>query len=166
MKIDPHLQAVLLRPGSAQGRTPAPAADPAADFASLLKTTAASGRNQISIPALSSLDSTALLGQADQLAGQIQTLQAAAPSGTSPLAASQDIEQLLDLLDNYSQALADPAKSLKDLAPLADDLGLLAAELGQTSSKLGPNDPLKALSSDTATVAAVEALKFKRGDYI
>jgi hypothetical protein len=99
------------------------------------------------------------------LIGQLQANQAV-KANSSPYTAADDIESLLGLLDNYSQALANPANSLKDLAPLADDLGLMAAKLGETSQKLGSDDPLKALSSDTASVAMVEAMKFKRGDYV
>jgi hypothetical protein len=101
------------------------------------------------------------------LVGQLQTNQATkASSNTSPYTAADDIESLLNLLDNYSQALANPANTLKDLAPLADDLGLMAEQLGRTSQKLSVEDPLKSLSADTATVAMVEAMKFNRGDYV
>ncbi|MDR0548034.1 MAG: hypothetical protein LBI10_01265 [Deltaproteobacteria bacterium] len=98
--------------------------------------------------------------------GQLQVNQAQATNSNPYSYAADDIDSLLSLLDNYATALSDPKNTLKDLAPLADDLSLKAQELGQTSQKLTADDPLKSLANDASTVAMVEALKFKRGDYI
>ncbi|MDR2422092.1 MAG: hypothetical protein LBE01_01795 [Deltaproteobacteria bacterium] len=162
MKIDAQ-QAynVFLRPQEAQAQAQSTAsATAASEFAALLGQGA-----KAQAPSLEELGSS-LLPKFD-LVGQLQASQATkASSNSSPYGAAEDIESLLDLLDNYAQALANPQKALKDLAPLADDLELAAQGLGQTSENLSSDDPLKALTSDTASVAMVEAMKFKRGDYI
>ncbi|MDR2140979.1 MAG: hypothetical protein LBR11_04195 [Deltaproteobacteria bacterium] len=137
--------------------TSSQAAQDGVDFAALL--------GQAPKPQPQPLESGANLLPKFDLIGQLQASQAT-KTNSSPYTAAEDIERLLSLMDNYSQALANPANSLKDLDPLADDLGLMAQELGQKSQKLSPDDPLRALSSDTASLAMVEALKFKRGDYL
>ncbi|MDR1085690.1 MAG: hypothetical protein LBP22_12780 [Deltaproteobacteria bacterium] len=155
MKINnQEVQAVFLRPNQKPQAPAFPGTE--TDFASLLNP-----RKEVPKP----LE----LGQdllKPDLIGQLQANQAVRTENTGLYTAAEDIEKLLDLLDNYSQALADPANTLKDLSPLADDLGLMAQELGQTSARLGEDDPLKSLSNDTASLAAVEAMKFKRGDYL
>jgi hypothetical protein len=154
MKIDTQQSlSVFLK---AQKETPNYSAGLQTDFASLLNP------KTVTPPAL---ELGPDLWPQQDLIGQLQANQAI-KSSSSPYTAADDIEKLLDLLDDYSASLADPSKSLKDLAPLADDLGLMAQQLGQTSTKLSSDDPLKALSSDAATVATVEAMKFKRGDYL
>jgi len=69
-------------------------------------------------------------------------------------------------MDRYAVALGDEARTLKDLAPLADDLGQEADRLSRLSHKLKESDPLKGLSNEAAVLATVEAMKFKRGDYV
>ncbi|MDR1081488.1 MAG: hypothetical protein LBQ79_11155 [Deltaproteobacteria bacterium] len=90
---------------------------------------------------------------------------AAAPSAT-PQEAAQKIEETLGLLEEYAVSLGDPSNTLKDLAPLAEELSLQAGGLDSLTKKLPADDPLKELGSDTAALAAVEALKFKRGDFL
>jgi hypothetical protein len=160
MKIDAQ-QAynVFLRPQEAQAQAAAASSAAASDFAAIL------GQASKAQPASLEELGQSLLPKFD-LVGQLQAGQAAKASPGSPYGAAEDVESLLDLLDNYAQALANPQNTLKDLAPLADGLGLAAQGLGQASGKLSPDDPLKALASDTASVAMVEAMKFKRGDYI
>ncbi|MDR1872696.1 MAG: hypothetical protein LBS60_12390 [Deltaproteobacteria bacterium] len=156
MKIDAkEAYNVFLRPQEAQNQSAK--TTNGIDFASFL--------NQ-SAPSSSSKDLGLInLPQVD-IIGQLQVNQAAKAESSSPYGAAEDIEAILNLLDDYSQALANPQNTLKDLAPMADDLGLMAQELGQSSQTLSASDPLKALSQDTAQVAMVEALKFKRGDYL
>jgi hypothetical protein len=158
MKIDAkEAYNVFLKPQEAQNQSAKTSSG--IDFASFLNKSAAG-------PSPASSDLSLINLPNMDIIGQLQVNQAAKTDSTSPYGAADDIEAILNLLDNYSQALANPQNSLKDLAPLADDLGLMAQELGQTSQSLNASDPLKALSQDTAQVAMVEALKFKRGDYI
>jgi len=85
---------------------------------------------------------------------------------SASLQTKQQLERTLDQMDLYALALGDGARTLKDIAPLADDLGQAADRLSRLSHKLKENDPLKGLSSEAAVLATVEAMKFKRGDYI
>jgi hypothetical protein len=78
----------------------------------------------------------------------------------------QQLERTLDQMDRYAVALGDGARTLKDIAPLADDLGQEADRLSRLSLGLKENDPLKGLSNEAAVLATVEAMKFKRGDYV
>jgi len=78
----------------------------------------------------------------------------------------QQVEKTLDTMEKYAAALGDSKVTLKELAPLADDLNKAAGQLTEMSRKLPDNDPMKSISNDTAVMATVEAMKFKRGDYI
>ena len=85
---------------------------------------------------------------------------------SSGLQARQQLERTLDQMDRYAVALGDEGRTLKDIAPLADDLGQAADRLARLSHGLKENDPLRGLSNEAAVLATVEAMKFKRGDYI
>ena len=76
------------------------------------------------------------------------------------------LESTLDKMEEYANALGDTTKSLKDLEPLAADLELTAGRLSELSRNLPEGDPLKGLSNNAAVLATVEAMKFKRGDYV
>lgn len=78
----------------------------------------------------------------------------------------KQLESTLDKMEQYANALGDATKSLKDLEPLAADLEMTAGRLSEMSRGLPEGDPLKGLSNDAAVLATVEAMKFKRGDYV
>ncbi|UQZ88284.1 hypothetical protein C4J81_03300 [Deltaproteobacteria bacterium Smac51] len=78
----------------------------------------------------------------------------------------QQLESTLDKLDQYASALGDSSKTLKDIEPLAEDMRKAAGQLSETSSKLSDDDPMKGLTNEAAVLATVEAMKFKRGDYV
>ncbi|MFH1057684.1 MAG: hypothetical protein V1797_03260 [Pseudomonadota bacterium] len=101
--------------------------------------------------------------------------QSAAPTKVSATAASQDSEQppaiwgdingLLDSLESYAQALGNPGMSLKQLEPLASDLERRADAL-ESNLAAGNADGLGSLAQEALTQARVEAIKFRRGDYV
>lgn len=103
---------------------------------------------------------------------QIQLSRLAAMAGASSVGqvtqeeALKQMEDTLSLLENYALALGDSENTLKDLSPLADELSLSAESLNSASQGLGAGDPLKELSSEAAALAAAEALKFRRGDFV
>lgn len=83
--------------------------------------------------------------------------------GSSP---QKQVESALDKIEKYADALGDSTKTLKDIEPLANELNNTAGQLSRLSQRLPEGDPMKNLSSDTAVLATVEAMKFKRGDYV
>jgi hypothetical protein len=83
----------------------------------------------------------------------------------------QQTSGLLNALDNYGQALADNSKTLKDIEPLAAELETRAQSLGQDLEQAGQNGQdgqggLGAIAWQAVTQARVEAIKFRRGDYV
>ena len=134
-----------------------PAAE-APDFASFL---AEPGRPAAAPPQASAGSAAAALLENQALGGLIRT-----GLETTSLQARQQLERTLDQMDRYAAALGDEARTLKEIAPLADDLGQAADRLSRLSHNLRESDPLKGLSSEAAVLATVEAMKFRRGDYV
>ncbi|MDR3153032.1 MAG: hypothetical protein LBW85_01880 [Deltaproteobacteria bacterium] len=178
MKVDPNriAEAVFLRP---QNETPAARAKQAgsADFAALLEQAPGASEN-------GALSASELLSGSRESKGaasefltrnslsqlQLSLLKADSASQAAPAATPQEaarkIEETLGLLEQYAVQLGDPANSLKDLAPLAEELSLSAGSLDGLAKGLSEDEPLRELGSETAALAAVEALKFKRGDFL
>jgi hypothetical protein len=76
-------------------------------------------------------------------------------------------EKLLDLLDSYSGALADPTKSLKDIKPLVDSIekGIGSME-SATVNQVHDDKDLDKIVKDLAVTAKVAMYKFHRGDFL
>jgi hypothetical protein len=179
MKIDPShaAEAVFLRP---QTETAAARAQKAgsADFAALMEqgpgASETMGGAKSAMELISGSKSEDRGAAAEFLSrnslSQLQLSILKADTGAAPPAtpqeAAQKIEETLGLLEQYAVSLGDPSNTLKDLGPLAEELSLTAGNLDSLSKKLPEDDPLKDLSSETAALAAVEALKFKRGDFL
>lgn len=76
-------------------------------------------------------------------------------------------EKILNLLDSYSGALADPTKSLKDIRPLVDSI---EREVGSIESvnknQIVDDKTLDKIVKDVAVTAKVAMYKFHRGDFI
>ena len=76
------------------------------------------------------------------------------------------VDNLLNLLDNYRDKLADPQVTLRSIEPV---INMIAKEKEQLSSVLEslPNeDELKDIVKRTLITASLEVIKFNRGDYI
>jgi len=80
--------------------------------------------------------------------------------------AALEVEKTIELLDQYGQALADSAQSLKQISPLVRDLEKESARLSQLSREISADSGLQPVLNRTAVLAAVEAIKFNRGDYL
>ncbi|MDR1045205.1 MAG: hypothetical protein LBP33_08825 [Candidatus Adiutrix sp.] len=78
----------------------------------------------------------------------------------------RQLENALDQMEQYAEALGDRGRSLKDLEPLANGLNQTAGRLSELSRKLPEGDPLKDIANEAAVLATVEAMKFRRGDYV
>lgn len=127
-------------------------------FSKLLEETKASAGTaaQTGPDAVGLLQNASLVGRI--LAGQ----------GVNDKAATVDrqLASTLDTMEQYAAALGDTSRSLRDVEPLARDLEAAAGKLSELSKNLPDDSPLKGLSNDTAVLATVEAMKFKRGDYV
>jgi hypothetical protein len=76
-------------------------------------------------------------------------------------------ERVLDLLDDFAQALADPQKTLKDLEPLVLKMEAEAEPLKTAPGSEGDSDQgLPGLVGDVSLLAHVALMKFRRGDYL
>jgi hypothetical protein len=76
-------------------------------------------------------------------------------------------EKILNLLDRYSGALADPTKSLKDIRPLVDSIEKEVGSIeSKAENKVHNDKALDKIVKDLAVTAKVAMYKFHRGDFI
>ena len=76
------------------------------------------------------------------------------------------VDNLLNLLENYREQLADPQVTLRRIEPV---INMIEKEKEQLSSVLEflPNDDgLKDIVNRTLITASLEVMKYNRGDYI
>ena len=79
----------------------------------------------------------------------------------------QQAYTVLDLLEEYSEALNNPDKTLKGIEPVVKRIGYELKGLDvQLRDDSGQNDDLVSIVNDIAVTASVEAFKFQRGDYV
>lgn len=157
MKIAPeHLEQLNI---AAKARQQNPAQGEDLGFSKLLEE-----KNQAQTAAASGSGAAALsLLENNSMVGMIMAGRSVGDKTVSP---DQQLESALDQMDEYASALGDSGRSLRDIEPLADNLKKTAGELAELSRQLPEGDPLKGLSNDAAVLATVEAMKFKRGDYV
>lgn len=74
-------------------------------------------------------------------------------------------ENTIDLLESFSQALGNFHLSTSDLLPLIEALEGDTTTLLDIKEQLPKHDPLSQLIDRVATISAIEAEKFRRGDY-
>jgi hypothetical protein len=76
-------------------------------------------------------------------------------------------DNILNLLDDYTNSLTNPAKTLKDIEPLVEsiekEVGFFEAGI---ADKIHDDKELNKLTKDLTVIANVAAYKFHRGDYI
>ena len=104
-----------------------------------------------------------------QSAGALDRLQAG--SFTASLETAQGsnakkVEQLLDLLEAYSAALADPKKNLRDLSPLVKLLEREQRNLEELGKNLADGDMLQNILKQAVILSQAEVSRFNRGDYL
>jgi hypothetical protein len=94
---------------------------------------------------------------------------------TTPFTASLDknerstvkkVERLLDVLESYSQALADPRKTLKEIAPLVTLLEQEQGSIAEGETGTTEEDVLNKLVTQARILTQVEVSRFNRGDYL
>jgi len=81
--------------------------------------------------------------------------------------ALQHAYNILDLLEEYSQALSNPHMTLKGIEPIVTRIEQELKGLdAQSWDNVAQNHELGGIINEIAVTANIEALKFKRGDYI
>ena len=104
-----------------------------------------------------------------QKASAISTLEASGFNeclGKSQRANIKKVEQFLDLLESYTQALFDPKTNLKEIASLVKSLESEKENLAELGENLPDGDVLKHIINQTVILSTIEVLRFNRGDYI
>ena len=104
-----------------------------------------------------------------QSAGALDRLQAG--SFTASLETAQGsnakkVEQLLDLLEAYSEGLSDPKKNLRKLSPLVKLLEREQNNLEELGKNLADGDALQDILKQAVILSQVEVSRFNRGDYL
>lgn len=74
-------------------------------------------------------------------------------------------ENAIDLLESFSEALGNLQLDSKDLLPLIEALEGDTTTLLDIREQLPNQDPLAQLIDRVTTISALEAEKFRRGDY-
>ena len=96
--------------------------------------------------------------------GEIRaTMPAMLAGGPSPTA--ERTSALLSLLEDYSQKMAADEVPLKEMESLVGDLGSMAKELAASIGE-EPDPRVRELAEQSAALAGIESIKFRRGDYI
>ena len=80
--------------------------------------------------------------------------------------ATENIGEILSLLEQLQSSLAGEARNSKPVSILADDLEKAAYSLNDLGKELPDGHKAKELINRTAILAVVESAKFKRGDYV
>jgi hypothetical protein len=76
------------------------------------------------------------------------------------------VEQLLDLLESYSEALSDPKKNLREVSPLVRLLETEQNNLEEMGKDLADGDMLQDIVTQAVILSQVEVSRFNRGDYL
>ena len=76
------------------------------------------------------------------------------------------VENLLDLLDDYRQKLADPQVTLKEMDALVGRISGEKDNLTATLSSMEEGEQLQDILNQTLVTASLEMMKFRRGDYL
>lgn len=87
-------------------------------------------------------------------------------SDVSDESMEKNTDQLLTMLNQYSQDLNNPSKSLKDIEPLLKEIKSGADALSEATQASGANSALKSVAQKSSLLANVEYIKFMRGDYV
>ncbi len=106
--------------------------------------------------------------QATQSASVLQEITAPGFDLESDAPAIQGMtDELLDLLDQYTDALGNGQTTLKGLAPMLDTIRDRASALLETTTNATDTDAeLEQIAVQSALVANNAYVKFQRGDYI
>ena len=123
----------------------------------------------------SQADNPLQIDKLEQTDPRLDNISALERLNTTPFTASLDsserstmkkVERLLDVLESYSQALADPRKNLKEIAPLVTLLEKEEGNIAEVETATAEGDVLNKLVTQARILAQVEVSRFNRGDYL
>ena len=80
--------------------------------------------------------------------------------------AVERLDNLLNLLDQYRDQLADPKVSLRQIEPLLNTIAKEKEQLSAVLNAMPDEDDLKDIVHRTLITTSLEVMKFNRGDYI
>ncbi|MGD8564003.1 MAG: hypothetical protein PVG03_15790 [Desulfarculaceae bacterium] len=97
------------------------------------------------------------------------------PSATAPVSQTlsplqsqglEHAERTMELLEAYVDRLGDEGRPLKDVASLVESMEKELVKLNQVLAELDPSDELFGILDEIGSLAAVETIKFNRGDHV
>ena len=147
------------------------------DTTNIIRTvTTESGRNRAADGSFSGILDQALNGVQ---AGQAATIRNLPPAQFAmPVFVNQQVtdealqrqamehaDRILAGLDDYQSLLGNPSSSLKEAGASLDRLEDEIRQMSPMLDKLDSNDPLHDILQSASSLALVEAVKFRRGDY-
>lgn len=80
-------------------------------------------------------------------------------------AVAQGLEDALVVIENYSQALADPACSMEDIAPYVKRMAVEQEKIWSVMDRLPVDDGLRSVAQEVLVTLSTEVSRFERGDY-
>jgi hypothetical protein len=75
------------------------------------------------------------------------------------------VENYLNILNEYQEKLGNPDVSLKELSPLLDQMNEQKGKMSSALDSLSSKDGLKEIVNETLIISSLETIKFNRGDY-
>jgi len=96
--------------------------------------------------------------------GEIRAVMPPVISG-APSPAAERTVALLNLLEDYSRKMESSEVPLKEVESLVGEMGTLATELAASLCD-EPDPRIRELAEQSAALAGIEAVKFRRGDYV
>ncbi|VBB42442.1 hypothetical protein TRIP_B200582 [uncultured Desulfatiglans sp.] len=76
------------------------------------------------------------------------------------------LEDVLDVVENYAQTLADPACSLESIAPYINRMALEQEKIWSLMNGLAAEDGLREVAREVLVTLSAEMSRFERGDYV
>lgn len=76
------------------------------------------------------------------------------------------LDNLLNLLDQYRDQLADPKVTLRQIEPLLDTIAKEKEQMSTVLNSMPDEDGLKDIVHRTLITTSLELMKYNRGDYI
>lgn len=90
----------------------------------------------------------------------------APPSPSDHQLTADNIEDMINLLDQYRDKLADPRITLKQIDPVIMEMSREMENLAPVLDSLPAEDGLRNILNQTMVAISLEISKFYRGDYI